>query len=74
MKIRINKKYPLTYAVLSHSRYFEVYELKSAAIRELISDPEVRDRLTNNISNLIDANGASRILSAIKENVTTLYT
>ena len=52
----------------------KVYELKSAAIRELISDPEVRDRLTNNISNLIDANGASRILSAIKENVTTLYT
>ena len=52
----------------------KVYKLKSANIKGLISDPEVRDRLTNNISNLIDANGASRILSAIKENVTTLYT
>lgn len=52
----------------------QVYELKSANIKKLISESEVRNLLIQNISNVIDANGASRILSAIKENVTTLYT
>ena len=49
-----------------------VYELKPIQIKNLVIRPEIRSALVNNIENLIDTNGASRILTSIKENIIML--